>query len=524
MPHRRMAFLTKLRRPSDKQRRLVRAVRRVADHAVLRRWRVLPQERPPLLGVAGDAGFVDPIAPSQRFANTAVGIVAIATNELTVAHRMRRALESIRQHIAVAASANIGLLRRRPHGVRLGVDAMTVATGQIRFLVGATRPMHALIGFVAGKAQSVLEPRLGIAPRPEVQHRFATGFVAQHSATVFASGAVASLALQSSRRRRHARHLEGRVRHRGMSMHGGEDRQCREGLLCVVAAEAAVGAATRVVAFGEFPREFVMGIAERLRARGSCRYHHRCQREGEPLKRLSKATLPLNDAVPPSGRDRPLTHDPKHAVSTTPNTRTSALRQASNVAAICIAMLAASAPAEIDGASLAKDCNDCHGADGRSDEPNTPSIAGFSEFAIMDLMQTYRDGLREGRRMERTDGTETDMVEVSRALSDEELEAVALHYAEMVWQPHAQPFDAKRARRGDAVHRIKCAKCHIEGGSIPEADLAILAGQWRDYLTAQFQAFDDKKRRMVPKMKSKYESLSDTDKMALIEFYVSAGN
>ena len=73
------------------------------------------------------------------------------------------------------------------------------------------------------------------------------------------------------------------------------------------------------------------------------------------------------------------------------------------------------------------------------------------------------------------------------------------------------------------MHRVKCAKCHIEGGSIPEADLAILAGQWRDYLTSQFQAFDDKTRRMVPKMESKYESLSDSDKQALVEFYVSAG-
>ena len=213
-------------------------------------------------------------------------------------------------------------------------------------------------------------------------------------------------------------------------------------------------------------------------------------------------------------------------MSTTPNNRAIRLHQRTlNAATICLAVLALAAPtfAQVDGSSLAEDCNDCHGADGRSDEPDTPSIAGFSEFAIIDLMQTYRDGLREGRRMERADGTETDMVEVSRSLSDEELEAVALHYAEKTWQPHPQPFDTNRARRGEAVHRIKCAKCHIEGGSIPEADLAILAGQWRDYLAAQFQAFDDGTRRMVPKMESKYESLSDSDKKALVEFYVSAG-
>ena len=231
-------------------------------------------------------------------------------------------------------------------------------------------------------------------------------------------------------------------------------------------------------------------------------------------------------AFSPKRTHRPRAQAPS-TVSTTPNNRAiRPLRQASNAAAVCLALLALTAPAvaQVDGASLAEDCNDCHGTNGRSDDPETPSIAGFSEFAIMDLMQTYRDGLREGRRMERSDGTETDMVEISRSLSDEELEAVALHYAQKTWQPHPQPFDAKRARRGEAVHRIKCAKCHIDGGSIPEADLAILAGQWRDYLTAQFQAFDDKTRRMVPKMESKYESLSDTDKQALIEFYVSTAD
>lgn len=212
---------------------------------------------------------------------------------------------------------------------------------------------------------------------------------------------------------------------------------------------------------------------------------------------------------------------PRHTVSTTPDSRTSvAARRAS--LCICIA-LAVPAAAQLDGADLASACDDCHGTGGRSEKPDIPSIAGFSEFAIMDLMQTYRDGLREGRRMERADGTETDMVEVSRAITDEELEAVALHYAGKTWMPHPQPFDSRRAQRGKAVHRVKCAKCHIEGGSIPEADLAILAGQWRDYLTSQFQAFDDKTRRMVPKMESKYESLSDADKQALVEFYVSAG-
>lgn len=196
------------------------------------------------------------------------------------------------------------------------------------------------------------------------------------------------------------------------------------------------------------------------------------------------------------------------------------LRQIACGLALAAAGAWAAAP---DGAGIADGCDHCHGADGRSEDPEVPSIAGFSEFAIMDLVQTYRDGLREGVRMPLEDGTETDMVEVSRELTDDELEAVALHYAGLDWRPHRQDFDRARARRGGAVHRVKCAKCHIEGGSIAEADLALLAGQWRDYLAAQFVAFDDGARRMAPKMKSKYDSLSASDKEALLEFYVSAG-
>ncbi|MDE0007143.1 MAG: hypothetical protein OXS50_02570, partial [Gammaproteobacteria bacterium] len=133
-------------------------------------------------------------------------------------------------------------------------------------------------------------------------------------------------------------------------------------------------------------------------------------------------------------------------MSTTPNSHTSVAALLRSLC-ICIALVASagSAAAAPDGADIASACDDCHGTDGRSEKPDIPSIAGFSEFAIMDLMQTYRDGMREGRRMERTDGTETDMVEVSRAITDEELEAVALHYADKTWIPHPQPFDAQRA-------------------------------------------------------------------------------
>ena len=173
---------------------------------------------------------------------------------------------------------------------------------------------------------------------------------------------------------------------------------------------------------------------------------------------------------------------------------------------------------------LVEECAACHGEGGRSTDPQVPSIGGFSDYAIIDLLESYRTDFREGRMATRPDGSETDMNAIAKALTDAEVEAVARHYARQPWRPREQAFDADLARRGARVHAVKCGKCHLQGGSAAESDLAITAGQWRDYLAAQFRAFDDGSRRMAPKMRKRYESLSKRDKEAILELYVSAGN
>ena len=177
-----------------------------------------------------------------------------------------------------------------------------------------------------------------------------------------------------------------------------------------------------------------------------------------------------------------------------------------------------------EGRVIAEQCDQCHGPSGHSEDSLVPSIGGFSGFAVIDLLESYRIGFRQARSMTLPDGTETDMVEISRALSDDEIEAVALHYSLQTWRPRKQPFDAELARRGAEIHNAKCDKCHSGGGSVAEDDLAILAGQWREYLKMEFEDFDTGTRRMVDKMKAKYETLSGADKAALLELYVGAGN
>ena len=46
-------------------------------------------------------------------------------------------------------------------------------------------------------------------------------------------------------------------------------------------------------------------------------------------------------------------------------------------------------------------------------EEDVPSIGGFSEFGIMDLLESYRVGNREARKITLPDGREIDMFRMS---------------------------------------------------------------------------------------------------------------
>ncbi len=176
------------------------------------------------------------------------------------------------------------------------------------------------------------------------------------------------------------------------------------------------------------------------------------------------------------------------------------------------------------GEEVAEQCNECHGEGGHSETRDIPSIAGFSMLATMDLLDTYRMGLRQARTVTLPDGSETNMEDVANALSEADEFAVVIYYANQKWRPHDQPFDANLAMHGAAIHAERCEKCHYEGGRDPSSDLPVSAGQWREYLVAEFDNFDSGRRAMSDKMREKYDTLSAADKRAIIELYVSAGN
>ena len=189
-----------------------------------------------------------------------------------------------------------------------------------------------------------------------------------------------------------------------------------------------------------------------------------------------------------------------------------------------VTLIAVPAASFADGAAIYKDkCANCHGKEGVSSDSKLPIIAGYSAPTITDMLEEYRSGDREAEKYKPKEGEETDMNAVAKDLSEEDSEAVAEYIAGLTFKKASNKFDAKLAKKGAKIHDKRCEKCHSEGGSSPDDDAAILAGQWKEYLQKEFDKLSKGDRPMPKKMKKKFKKLNDKQKAALIEFYASGG-
>lgn len=183
-------------------------------------------------------------------------------------------------------------------------------------------------------------------------------------------------------------------------------------------------------------------------------------------------------------------------------------------------------PMLADPADIARSCNECHGENGVSREPDVPTIAGMSAFVLEDYLLTYQDRARPCHETEyRSGDTErppTTMCEIADKLSEEEVTAIAEHYAALTFESADQEFDPAMAAEGAGIHRRDCEKCHTDNASNPEDDAGVMAGQWMPYLRQVFEDYASGERPFVEdKMQEKFEQLSAEEKEALIHFYGS---
>ena len=181
--------------------------------------------------------------------------------------------------------------------------------------------------------------------------------------------------------------------------------------------------------------------------------------------------------------------------------------------------------ATADITDLINDCNDCHGDDGVSQWSDVPTIAGISAFVLSDALYIYRDEERPCEDSEYRQGDTsrevTDMCKVVAEFSDDDIEALAEHYAELEFVAAQQEFDAALVDQGKVIHDRDCENCHADNGRDPEEDAGVLAGQWMDYMREQFEHYAEGSRGQPEKMEEKLEELTDEDVEALLHFYAS---
>lgn len=177
--------------------------------------------------------------------------------------------------------------------------------------------------------------------------------------------------------------------------------------------------------------------------------------------------------------------------------------------------LAGSATAEIaTGEALAITCAGCHGTNGVSAGPATPTIAGLSPDYLVEAMKNYKSG----------DSYSTIMGRIAKGYGEEEFQAMADFFAKQKFVAANQKV-GDNVKKGKKLHKKYCEKCHSEGGSLAEDDSGILAGQWTPYLKYTLEDLLEGNHPMSKKMKKKLKKMHKKEgkagTSALLDYYGS---
>src|SRR5215475_2106552 len=132
-------------------------------------------------------------------------------------------------------------------------------------------------------------------------------------------------------------------------------------------------------------------------------------------------------------------------------------------------------------------CAACHGANGRSDMPGTPVLAGQHSFYAITQLFLFREGRR---------GNEA-MTAVAKTMNNADLQGFANFIATLPPvppPPPATPPDAERMKKGaELAQQHKCLFCHgadfAGGQQVPR-----IGGQHEDYLQMSLRGFKSGQR------------------------------
>lgn len=148
-------------------------------------------------------------------------------------------------------------------------------------------------------------------------------------------------------------------------------------------------------------------------------------------------------------------------------------------------------------------CVKCHGENGVSTTPITPSLAGQDYAYLLSSIHAYKDGTRD----------DDSMSPRAKKLDDAAMKTFAAYYASLTPQPTgvAKPLSP-------AEWAEKCDRCHGPGGNSTRPDVPALAGQRLDYLAAVLTGYRGGDRKS-PEMTAMTSILTDDDIKGLAAHY-----
>lgn len=174
---------------------MIRAVRVVAGHTVLRYRGVLPQEGATKFCMAVITGVIDRLAGQQQFGGFTVRVVAATAIHLALPHWVGIRLHGLRPLLLVAIETDFRLGGGCQHRVAFGVARVAIGTGDRIVIVRAAVPGKAGIVLVTIRTVRVLlGDRSG---RVGAKHYDGRPFLTTPDTTcMIAAGSVTGLALQ----------------------------------------------------------------------------------------------------------------------------------------------------------------------------------------------------------------------------------------------------------------------------------------------------------------------------------------
>jgi cytochrome c553 len=177
--------------------------------------------------------------------------------------------------------------------------------------------------------------------------------------------------------------------------------------------------------------------------------------------------------------------------------------------ALLVAVGTAAAADVSAGKALAEGCAGCHGADGVSQTPLTPSLAGEPDEFVQWQLVYFRSGSRKSEGMG----------PIAEALSNEDIRNLGAFYASLPPPKPAAAADALAENGEKLAVRHRCKSCHSDDYNGFRA-AARLSGQREDVLLKALQDFKSGKRvgSGVASMADVTYELSDADMVALSHY------